>query len=143
MARFPIEYEVEIERGANSPQELHAGNRPRIMAGPPVEFGGSDAWWSPEHLLVSAAAACFAVTFFAAAERAHVSIGGYHCHAKGVLDRTGTGAAFTSILLAVRVRVAAPETRRTRDLLEDTKKRCFVANSLRFPVDLSAEVDPF
>lgn len=142
MARFPIEYEVEVERSDNRSYELLAGNRPRIMTGPPIEFGGSDAWWSPEHLLVSAVSSCFAATFFAAAERAHLPIGGYHCHAKGVLDRTESGAAFTSILLAVRVRVTAPETRRARELLEDTKKRCFVANSLKCSVDLVTEVDP-
>lgn len=141
MARFPLEYDVELERGTSSPQEIHAGNRPPILAGPPPEFGGSDGWWSPEHLLVSATSACFTATFFAIAERAHLSVGAYDCRAKGVLDRTESGPAFTSIRLSVRVKVAAQDAQRARDLLGDAKARCFVANSLRCPVDLTVEVD--
>ncbi len=69
MSRFPIEYEVELSRTGSEPAALSSGHRPRVVTGPPPEFGGNDTWWSPEHLLVAAAASCMTATFYSMAER--------------------------------------------------------------------------
>jgi organic hydroperoxide reductase OsmC/OhrA len=140
--RFPITYEVELHKVDGEPMELSSGNRPHIVAGPPVEFGGGDAWWSPEHLLVSAAAGCFTATFLSLAQRAELRVGSVRCRADGVLDRVSGGTiGFVSIRLAVVAHVLAGDVARTRAVLEDAKKHCFVANSLRCPVELAAEVE--
>jgi organic hydroperoxide reductase OsmC/OhrA len=89
---------------------------------------------------VSAAASCFSATFFAAAAGAGLRIGGFECHAKAILDRTPEGVRFTSIHLALDVRVTSDEIELTRRLLEDAKRHCFVANTLRCPVSVSADV---
>lgn len=140
MARFPIEYEVVVEKGAHAPLEVRAGHRPRIDAGAPPDFGGTDAWWSPEHLLVSAVATCYGATFFAGAERAGLRIGAYRCVAEGTLDRTAGGVAFASVRLALAVRVVADDAERARRLALETKERCFVARSLACPVTVSVDV---
>jgi organic hydroperoxide reductase OsmC/OhrA len=140
MPQFPIEYEVELGRGDTSPLALHRGERPVIRSGPPPEFGGTDAWWSPEHLLVSAVSTCYASTLFAMAERAHVHIGSFQCRAKGTLERTAAGVAFTSFHLAIHLRVIDGEAERAQKLVGDAKRHCFVANSLRCPVNVAAEI---
>ena len=120
--------------------ELHAAHRPPIAAGPPPEFGGADTWWSPEHLLVSAAATCFASTFFAVADRANLRVGRLQCRATGTLDRTKDGVVFTSIDLALALSVVVDDAERARKLVDEAKRQCFVAKSLRCPVEVSVEI---
>jgi uncharacterized OsmC-like protein len=140
MSRFPLEYAVELHKTDGAPMELSAPHRPRIIVGPPPEFGGTDTWWSPEHLLVSALAGCMTATFFAGAERVRVPVGKYRCRANGVLDHIDGRVAFTEMNLAVDVTVVTGDVDRVRRLLEEAKERCFVANTLRCPVTLTVEV---
>lgn len=140
MPRFPIEYAVEVHKNDGSPMELAAGDRPRLIVGPPPEFDGSDVWWSPEHLLVSALASCMTATFYAAAAHATLRIGAYRCRAHGILDHVDEGIAFASMRLAIDVTVVADDVERVRALLARAKNGCFVANSLRCSVELTVEV---
>ena len=140
MPRFPLHYEAVVDKGSASPFEIHAGHRPRVIAGAPPEFGGSDVWWSPEHLFASAVAGCYAATFFSAAERAGLRVGGYHCVADATLDRGPDGVAFTAVHLALALRVVADDVERAQKLDLETKDRCFVAKSLKCPVTVSVEV---
>jgi organic hydroperoxide reductase OsmC/OhrA len=128
---FPIPYEVTVDAGV-----LLAGARPPIAVGPPPEFGGDAHVWSPEHLLVSAAATCFLATFAAMAKRAGLAYGHPTCRAKGMLDKKG----FASITLAVELSVAPEHVIEAQKLLLDAKERCFVANSLACPVELTSTV---
>src|SRR5688572_5492754 len=40
-----------------------SGNRMPLVFGPPPEFGGTEATWSPEHLLAAAVSSCYTNTF--------------------------------------------------------------------------------
>lgn len=138
--RFPIEYAVEVEKAVDTPLVLHAPHRPEIAAGPPPEFGGSDRWWSPEHFLVAAAASCFVATFEAAARSMDLPVGALRCRAKGVLGRVPDGVSFTSIVLTVDLTVVPGDVGRAKKLIADTPAKCFVARSLKCPVEVVAEV---
>ena len=140
MSRFPIEYEIELHKTDGEPMGIAAGHRPHIVVGPPSEFGGSDEWWSPEHLLVSAVTSCMAATFFALAERAKIHVGRYRCHAHGFLDRFEGRTAFSAMHLAIEVTVLRDDMERTRVVVHDAKEHCFVAASLRCPVELTVDV---
>ena len=72
-ARFPHHYEVRVEGGSGG-AIVSAAPRPEFRGGPPVEFDGRDDWWSPEHLLLSAAGLCLKTTFEALARRAGVAV---------------------------------------------------------------------
>ena len=137
---FPMEYGVELHKTDGEPMVLAAGNRPRIVVGAPLELGGSDTWWSPEHLLVSALASCMSATFFALAERAKLHVGSYRCRAHGMLDRVDGHIAFASMHLAIEITVVADDVTRAQALALDAKGRCFVAASLRCPVEMVADV---
>jgi organic hydroperoxide reductase OsmC/OhrA len=128
---FPLTYEVGADAGV-----LLAGSRPPLAFGPPPEFGGDAHLWSPEHLLVSAAASCFLETFHAMAKKAQLAFGDPKCRATGTLERTG----FSVIELFVELSVADVDVERARKLLIDAKSRCFVANSLKCPVELRIEI---
>ena len=140
MPAFPIEYDVELVKNDGERARLAAGNRPEIAVGPPPDFGGGDTWWSPEHLLVSALAACMTETIVAGAHRAELKIGSIKCRARGVLGRVEHTVAFTEMHLAYEISVLADDVTRAEKVVADAKARCFVANSLRCPVDVTARV---
>lgn len=139
-ARFPHHYEVRLE-ACGSGSVLMAAPRPVILGGAPAEFGGSDEWWSPEHLLLASASLCLRATFEALARLKHLEVKGYQAGTQAVLDRTPSGPAFTWIKISVALQVAAGDEERARTLLEKAKQHCIVANSLKVEVQLEATVN--
>jgi organic hydroperoxide reductase OsmC/OhrA len=132
---FPHHYDVQVTSGGAG-AILSGGRRPPIVGGPPPEFDGRDQWWSPEHLLLSAAGLCLMTTFQAFAARARLDVAGYESHVEGVLDKTPAGLAFTSIRIAVDLRVAEADRTRAEQLLQSAKRHCIVANALKPAVEL-------
>jgi organic hydroperoxide reductase OsmC/OhrA len=52
---FPHHYDAMLTWPGSGPAALGSEGRPTIAGGPPPEFDGEQAWWSPEHLLLSSA----------------------------------------------------------------------------------------
>ena len=138
-APFPHHYHVRVEGGAGG-AVVSAAPRPEFRGGAPTEFGGRDDWWSPEHLLLSAAGLCLKTTFDAFAARARVPVLAYTSQVKGALDKTPEGLVFTTIEIEVEVVVAPEHVDRAGELLRSAKKHCIVANALKAPVELAASV---
>jgi len=138
---FPHHYDVEVSSGGGSGNAILAGGlRPRIVGGPPPEFDGRAEWWSPEHLLLSAAGLCLMTTFQAFATRAGLGVAGYESRVEGTLDKTPTGLAFTSIRIAVDLHVVEADRTRAEQLLQSAKRHCIVANALKPVVEVQAVV---
>ena len=138
-ASFPHQYHVKVEGGAGG-AVVSAAPRPEFRGGPPAEFGGRDDWWSPEHLLLSAAGLCLKATFDAIAGRARLPVLSYASRVEGTLDKTAQGIAFTMVTIAVELVVDEADAARAGDLLRKAKDHCIVGNSLRCPVKLVAAV---
>jgi organic hydroperoxide reductase OsmC/OhrA len=139
--QFPHHYDVSLAWKGQGGAALTAGPRPAIEGGAPPEFDGKEAWWSPEHLLLSSLSLCLMTTFQALTDKARLPIEHYDSHAEGRLDRTPSGLGFTGLVLHVKVRVgSADEVERARHLLIKAKTYCIVANALMPPVSLDAAV---
>lgn len=128
---FPLAFEVGVDSGV-----LLSGARKPLPFGPPPEFGGDAHVWTPEHLLLSATASCFLETFHAVARKNGLSYGHPTCRAKGTLERDG----FTKIELFVELMVRDGDAERAQKLLLGAKARCFVASTLKCPVELRIEI---
>lgn len=139
-APFPHHYEVRLE-GRESGAVLLAPPRPWLLGGAPAEYGGSDDWWSPEHLLLASVSLCLRATFEALARLKHLEVVHYEATARGVLDRTPSGPAFTWLVVAVELTVPPEEAARARTLLEKAKQHCIISNTLKLPVQLQATVN--
>ncbi len=139
-APFPHHYRVALDWSASSVAALSAPPRAVIAGGAPPEFGGTNAWWSPEQLLLGAASLCLMTTFQALAARKALPLLSYSGRAEGTLDKTSSGLAFTSIVLEVTTTVAEADVTRAEQLLAEAKKHCIVANSLKVPIELRAVV---
>lgn len=138
--RPPLRYQVNVARHGPIEAAVECAPRMTITGGPPPEFGGDATSWSPEHLLVAAAALCFWSTLEWFAKRRAVPIAGLECRAEGDVARTAEGFAFSGIRLEVVGSTTPGQEDALRDLMDVAKKSCLVARSLACPVELAATV---
>ncbi len=135
-APFPHHHEVDLRWEADRQGTLSADHRPSLIGGPPTQFGGRDDCWSPEHLLMAAAELCLMTTFLTLAKHDRIEIAGYHSHAKGTVDKTPEGTAFSFIAVDVEIRAHAKDLAAAADVLQRAKAQSVVSKSLRRPVEL-------
>ena len=138
-SRFPHHYQVRVEGGSGG-AVISAPPRPEFRGGPPAEFDGRDDWWSPEHLLLSAAGLCLKTTFESFARHAGMEVIGYGSRVEGVLDKTAHGLGFTAFEITAEVMVGEADAVRAERLMETAKEHCLVANALKVPVRLTTSV---
>lgn len=135
IAPFPHHYAVSFADGF-----LVADPRPRIPAGVPPQFGGTDKVWSPEELLVAAVLLCLKTTFDAYARRDSLEVRDWRGTGTGVLAKSPTGPAFTSVQLSVQLKVAPGDEERARKLLQTAESHCIISNAIKAPVQLDISV---
>ena len=138
IAPFPHTYTVTLANNG----ELGAPPRTRIAGGTPPQFGGSEAVWSPEELLVGAALLCLQTTFESMARRESLTIHGWQGSASGILDRTSEGPAFSVIRLDVELVTAIGDESRAEALLRTAEKRCIIGRALKAPTELTVHARP-
>jgi len=141
MQPYPHHYSVSGEMEGAAPIRLRSSGLPDLESAPPVEFGGPGDRWSPETLLVGAAADCFLLTFRAVARASKYDWTRLHVEAEGVLDRAEGVTRFTAIHLRARLDVPAGADVATGErLLAKAEKGCLISNSLKCPVHLEGTV---
>jgi len=133
---FPHAYDLLLSWKEGPTGTLSAPPRPAISVGKPPQFGGTDAWWSPEHLLLASAASCLMATYLTMAEKQKLKILRYRCEASGNVDKTDEGFRFVSVLLTTSVESTGADQEKAERLLETAKKYCLISNSLKAPVSL-------
>lgn len=99
-----------------------------------LEFGGDDAKANPEMLLVGALSSCHMLWFLALARKKGFAVASYEDDAEGVLE----GKRFSSATLRPRVRWEGdpPPEEGIEALHQRAHERCFIANSVDFPVSV-------
>lgn len=140
IAPFPHRYKAQAALKGSPHAVITAPPRPDIHAGPPVEFGGRDDWWSPEHLLVSSLNLCFMTTFLSLCQRENIAVQSYESEGEGTLEKTKEGIVFTAFQIAGKTTVAAEHVARARELIEASKKYCIVSRTLKAPVTVEVIV---
>lgn len=107
-------------------------------------FRGDPALPNPEQLLVLAAASCQLLAFLAVAARARLDVLAYTDDAAGQLPVSVTPVGLTGITLRPQIVVAdrrvdrdvAVTVAQVAHLCEVAHRECYVANSLRTPVEV-------
>jgi len=135
VAPFPHHYFATL-----AGDQLSAPALPSISIGAPPQFGGRDAVWSPEQLLLGAVLSCLKTTFDAYAARARVRVAAWRGTASGTLDKGSGGPVFSSIQLSVEIETASGDGAQAKALLESAENHCIVSRALVVPVELTAIV---
>ncbi len=141
MQAYPHRYNARATGEVEGSVIVGADTLPSLVTTAPPQFGGPEGHWSPETLLVAAAADCFILTFRAVAVGSKLAWRDIECRAEGVLDRADNVTCFTELHLHARlVLPAGGDVERARRLLEKAEKACLVTNSLVLVPTLAAEV---
>jgi len=141
MDAYPHHYTVRAAGRAEGSVALAADRLPSLSSAPPQQFGGPGDQWSPETLLVAAAADCLILTFRAIARASKLPWLSLDCDAEGVLDRVDGVTRFTQMRMNARLALpAGGDAERARRLLEKAEKTCLVTCSLKAEPVLTADV---
>ena len=141
MHPYPHHYRVRAAGSDTGRVILHHAGVAPIESSPPVEFDGPGDAWSPEGLLIAAAADCFVLTFRAVARHGKLAWTSLDLDVEGTLDRVDGAAQFTAFVL--RARLVVPEggdEAAAQTALQRAKRGCLVSNSLKGEQTLETEV---
>jgi organic hydroperoxide reductase OsmC/OhrA len=141
MEPHPHRYDVHARAGAEGSVLVESRGLPTLRTAPPTQYGGPGDQWSPETLLVAAAADCFVLTFRAIAAASKFGWQRVDCDAEGVLDRRDGAVRFTELHLRARL-ILPPggDVERAKRLLEKAEAGCLVTKSLALEPTLTVEV---
>jgi organic hydroperoxide reductase OsmC/OhrA len=142
-------YEVAVEwtgnrgtgtsnyRAYGREHEIRAGAKPPIRGSADPAFRGDPTRWNPEDLVVAALSACHKLWYLHLCAMNGIAVLAYRDAAVGTMtadDATG-GGRFAKVLLRPHVTVSPGDDVALAERLHaDAHARCFVANSVNFPV---------
>lgn len=103
----------------------------------PKAFGGLEARWTPEELLLAAIASCFTTTLRTIATNAQLDFADLEVEATGRICKVDSGYTFSEITLRPMLKITDIDHRkRALDLLTRAERLCLVSRvlglSLRF-----------
>jgi organic hydroperoxide reductase OsmC/OhrA len=116
--------------------DVTAEGRPVIAASSDPLFRGDPGRWNPELELVAALAQCHLLWYLHLCAAAGVIVTSYTDEAHGTMaEAEDGGGRFTQVVLRPQVVVASPDMIDTAaSLHEAAHAKCFIANSVNFPV---------
>jgi len=123
--------------------EISAGTqKPVIPGSSDPAFRGDATRWNPEELLVASISACHKLWYLHLCADAGIVVLAYVDHAEGVMQETADGSGrFARVILHPRVTVAAgSDIVKARELHQAAHAKCFIANSVNFPVEHDPEI---
>jgi organic hydroperoxide reductase OsmC/OhrA len=153
MARREHHYAVTVEWIGNTGQgtadyrayarthRITAEGKPPLIGSADPAFRGDATHWNPEDLLVAALAACHKLWYLHLCADAGITVTSYRDEASGVMAESGAGGQFERVVLRPRVTITdAAHRERAESLHAEASARCFIRNSVNFPVEHAASV---
>lgn len=122
------DYSRDHDVSADGPQTIAGSSDPA--------FRGDQARWNPELELTAALSQCHMLWYLHLSAVAGVTVLAYTDQASGTMEEEADGSGrFTEVVLRPRVVVATPEMAdAARRLHAEASAKCFIANSVNFPV---------
>lgn len=147
-------YETRVvwtgDRGAGTADYRAYGREHEITAaGPPPlpgtadpAFRGERERWNPEQLLLAALSQCHMLSYLALCSSAGVVVTAYTDDAVATMaEDVRAGGRFTEAVLRPRVEIASERAaEKARELHARAHEKCFIANSVNFPVRHEPEI---
>lgn len=123
-------------RGYQRAHEVIVHGKPKIPASSDPAFRGDPARYNPEELLVASLSACHMLWYLHLCSDAGIVVQAYQDIAEGVMiEGIDGGGRFKEVVLQPEVTLApGADLERARALHRDAHRKCFIANSVNFPV---------
>lgn len=122
---------------------ISAAGKADIAGSSDAAFRGNAERWNPEDLLVASASACHQLWYLHLCADAGVRVLRYVDDAVGTMvDSPGGAGRFTRIVLRPQVVIrAGDDAQLAARLHHDAHARCYVANSVNFPIDCEPVIE--
>lgn len=134
-------YKVKSRWIADKRVLLEAEGKPLIEVATPPEFGGPEAFWSPEDLFVSSINICVLTTFLFFAQRQSLEFLSYQSEAEGTVEMVEGTFMFTQVVVRPRVEVKDEEmATAVGQALEKAEKHCLISSSVKTQVTVEPQV---
>ena len=121
--------------------EISATGKPVVPASSDPAFNGDPGRYNPEDLLVASLSGCHMLWYLHLCAVNKVVVLEYEDNAAGTIEETADGGGhFVEVTLRPAITLTAqsnPDT--ARRLHHDAHEKCFVANSVNFPVRVQPE----
>ena len=123
-------------RAYSREHEIHVAGKPVLVGSADPAFRGDASRHNPEDLLVAALAACHMLWYLHLCSDAGIVVTGYTDEAAGTMVQDADGGGrFREVTLRPAVSLApGSDIARAEALHEQAHRRCFIANSVNFPV---------
>jgi organic hydroperoxide reductase OsmC/OhrA len=121
---------------------IEASGKSAIAGSSDAVFRGDAAAWNPEELLVASLSACHQLWYLHLAAVNGIVVNSYVDAAEGTMSEEADGSGrFTGVVLRPRITIApGGNVEKARALHRDAHEKCFVANSVNFPVECEPEI---
>jgi organic hydroperoxide reductase OsmC/OhrA len=115
---------------------IRIAGKPDIPASSDAAFRGDPDRHTPEEMLVASLSSCHMLWYLHLCSDAGIVVTAYEDEAEGVMTvGTDGGGRFVEVVLHPRVTLADPaRTEEARALHRPAHEKCFIANSVNFPV---------
>lgn len=122
--------------------EITVEGKPVIPASSDPAFLGDPARWNPEDLLVASISACHMLWYLHLCAEAGIVVTEYVDRAEGMMAEGRGGAGrFTRVTLKPEIAVKlGADLDKARALHHEAHAKCFIANSVNFPVECAPEI---
>jgi organic hydroperoxide reductase OsmC/OhrA len=122
--------------------EISAAGKPVIPGSSDPAFRGDRARYNPEELLVASLSSCHMLWYLHLCAVNGIVVLDYRDEADGTMqEEEDGGGAFVHVVLKPRVTIASGGDRaKALALHEEAHHLCFIARSVRFAVDVAAEI---
>ncbi len=122
--------------------EITVAGKPAIPGSSDPAFRGDRARYNPEELLVASLASCHMLWYLHLCAVNGIAVVDYRDEAGGTMqEEEDGGGAFVRVLLQPRVTIAPGGDRgKALALHAQAHHLCFIARSMRFPVDVAAQI---
>ena len=117
--------------------DIDMDGKVKILGSSDPNFRGDPARHNPEDILVASTAACHMLWYLHLCSVNGIVVTGYTDPAEGIMiDGGDEGGHFTKIILRPTVTITAEsDAEKAKELHHVANKKCFIANSLKCPVE--------
>ncbi|WP_190821334.1 OsmC family protein [Saccharopolyspora pogona] len=129
-------------RGYSREHVVDIDGKPPLKASADPAFRGDPELHNPEDLLVAALSQCHMLWYLALCSTSGVVVTAYQDDASGdMVEDPDTGGQFTEVVLRPQVTIAdVAMLPMAEKLHEQAQSKCFIANSVNFPVRHEPEI---
>jgi organic hydroperoxide reductase OsmC/OhrA len=121
--------------------ELVVPGKPPIPGSSDPAFRGDATRWNPEELLVASLSSCHMLWYLHLCATNGVVVTAYTDDAEGTMVETEDGGGrFATVRLRPRVTIGSGSRSLAESLHHEAHAKCFVANSMNFPVECAPTI---